>query len=39
MTLHFCIFQIDGARIDLEMIRADGSVGDTMTITKPVISF
>jgi hypothetical protein len=35
-TLHFCKLRIDGAQIALEMIRADGTVGDAMTITEPV---
>jgi len=34
MTLHFCKLRIDGAQIEFEMIRADGTVGDAMTITK-----
>jgi 3',5'-cyclic AMP phosphodiesterase CpdA len=34
MTLHFCKLDIDGGTIEFEMIRADGTVGDSMTITK-----
>jgi 3',5'-cyclic AMP phosphodiesterase CpdA len=33
-TLHFCKLRIDGTQIDFEMIRADGTTGDSMTITK-----
>lgn len=34
-SLHFCKLSIDGARIEYEMIRANGTVGDSMTITQP----
>lgn len=37
-TLHFCKLRVDGARIDFEMIRDDGTVGDTMTMTAPVVA-
>jgi predicted phosphodiesterase len=37
-TYHFCKLHIDGARIIFEMIRSDGTVGDTMDITtEPVV--
>jgi len=35
-TLHFCKIQIDGAQLTFEMIRADGTVGDTFIMTEPV---
>lgn len=34
-SLHFCKLSIDGARIEYEMIRANGTIGDSMTITQP----
>lgn len=37
MTLHFCKLRIDGAKIEFEMIRADGTVGDAMTVTESVV--
>jgi predicted phosphodiesterase len=36
MTLHFCKLQINGAQLTFEMIRADGTVGDTFIMTEPV---
>jgi hypothetical protein len=35
-TLHFCKLLIDGEQVTFEMIRADGTVGDSIVITKPV---
>jgi hypothetical protein len=35
-TLHFCKLQINGAQLTFEMIRADGTVGDTFIMTEPV---
>lgn len=32
-TLHFCKLRIDGERLAFEMIRADGTVSDTMSVT------
>lgn len=33
-TLHFCKVSIDGRKLKLEMIRPDGSVGDSFSIEK-----
>jgi len=33
-SLHFCKLDIDGRNIDFKMIRADGTIGDAMTITQ-----
>lgn len=35
-TLHFCKLSINGAQLTFEMIRADGTVGDTLMISEPV---
>ena len=35
-ALHFCKLRIDGDQIDFEMIRVDGTVGDSMIITESV---
>ncbi len=35
-TLHFCKPQINGAQLVFEMIRADGTVGDSFIMTEPV---
>lgn len=35
-SLHFCKLHVDGAQLAFEMIRADGTVGDTMSITAAV---
>ena len=37
-SLHFCKLRIDGTQIDFEMIRENGTVGDSMTITKDKIA-
>ena len=35
---HFCKLRINGARIDFEMIRANGTIGDKMTLTSvPIV--
>jgi hypothetical protein len=35
-TLHFCKLSINGSQLTFEMIRADGTVGDTLMISEPV---
>ena len=35
-SLHFCKLTIEGERLSLQMIRADGAIGDRMTLTAPV---
>jgi len=34
-ALHFCKLSISGSQLTFEMIRADGTVGDFMTISEP----
>ena len=35
-SLHFCKLHVDGTELVFEMIRADGTVADTLTITEPL---
>jgi predicted phosphodiesterase len=35
-TLHFCKIQIDGPHLTFEMIRPDGTIGDSMTVEEPL---
>ncbi|MFQ6042186.1 MAG: metallophosphoesterase [Candidatus Poribacteria bacterium] len=35
-VLHFCKLRFDGTQLTFEMVRADGTVGDIMSVTAPV---